>query len=307
MGSHRLAGAPISWGVCEVPGWGHQMAVERVLSEMRELGLHATELGPPGYLPADSMRLRGVLEASGLQLAAGFVAVPLHDRSLQASALEQVEASARTLAAAGADVLVLAAAAARPGYDTRDRLDEEGWRILSRSLTKCQRIAARHGLVVTLHPHFGTAVETADEVGRLLDETEIGLCLDTGHLFIGGADPVELAARAGSRVRHVHLKDVDAGLAASVRNGELAYSSAVRAGLYRPLGQGDLAIEAVCEQLEDASYGGWYVLEQDVMLDCEPETGTGPVEPRLPARAVEREATNQRTQRDRMGELRELR
>ncbi len=34
----RLAGAPISWGVCEVPGWGHQLDVERVLGEMRELG-----------------------------------------------------------------------------------------------------------------------------------------------------------------------------------------------------------------------------------------------------------------------------
>src|SRR5207342_2555939 len=42
----RMAAAPISWGVCEVPGWGYQLAPARVLGEMRELGLAATELGP---------------------------------------------------------------------------------------------------------------------------------------------------------------------------------------------------------------------------------------------------------------------
>jgi inosose dehydratase len=31
----RVAGAPISWGVCEVPGWGHQLSPEQVLPEMR--------------------------------------------------------------------------------------------------------------------------------------------------------------------------------------------------------------------------------------------------------------------------------
>ena len=49
----RLAGAPISWGVCEVPGWGIELAPSRVLGEMRELGLTATELGSDGYLPTD--------------------------------------------------------------------------------------------------------------------------------------------------------------------------------------------------------------------------------------------------------------
>jgi inosose dehydratase len=42
----RIAGAPISWGVCEVPGWGHQLDPDRVLAEMRDAGLAATEFGP---------------------------------------------------------------------------------------------------------------------------------------------------------------------------------------------------------------------------------------------------------------------
>ena len=50
----KIAGAPISWGVCEVPGWGYQMSPERVLTEMKEIGLTATEFGPQGWLPVDA-------------------------------------------------------------------------------------------------------------------------------------------------------------------------------------------------------------------------------------------------------------
>ena len=53
MRIEKLAAAPISWGVCEVPGWGRVLDSERVLGEMSSLGLVATELGPPGYLPEE--------------------------------------------------------------------------------------------------------------------------------------------------------------------------------------------------------------------------------------------------------------
>ena len=60
-----MAGAPISWGVCEVPGWGLMLPPERVLSEMASLGLHATELGPIDYLPLDAGALRALLDRHG--------------------------------------------------------------------------------------------------------------------------------------------------------------------------------------------------------------------------------------------------
>ncbi len=59
----RLAGAPISWGVCEVPGWGIMLPRERVLSEMRELGLKATELGALGYLGDQPGEIQALLVA----------------------------------------------------------------------------------------------------------------------------------------------------------------------------------------------------------------------------------------------------
>ncbi|MEQ1703678.1 MAG: inosose dehydratase, partial [Ilumatobacteraceae bacterium] len=69
----RLAGAPISWGVCEVPGWGAELAPRRVLGEMRELGLHATELGSDGYLPTDPAALKDLCAEYDLTMIGGFV------------------------------------------------------------------------------------------------------------------------------------------------------------------------------------------------------------------------------------------
>jgi inosose dehydratase len=58
---NKIAGAPISWGVCEVPGWGYQLPPDRVLTEMREIGMAATELGPEGFLPAEPEAMADVL------------------------------------------------------------------------------------------------------------------------------------------------------------------------------------------------------------------------------------------------------
>src|SRR4051812_45922818 len=76
--TQRIAGAPISWGVSEVPGWGHQMRRRRVLAELRELGLAATEAGPDGFLPDDPGALHELLASYDLTLAGGFTPLVLH-------------------------------------------------------------------------------------------------------------------------------------------------------------------------------------------------------------------------------------
>jgi inosose dehydratase len=253
------------------------MAPARVLREMRELGLDATELGPPGYLPDEPGALRKLLDGAGLSLVAGFLAVVLHDSDLRASALAEVERAAAMLAASGADELILAAALPGNSYDRRGRLAKDGWVALSATLAAADELAAAHGIGLAFHPHAGTAVEREEEVAMLLETTNVALCLDTGHLFLGGADPAQVARDAGARVRHVHMKDVNAELAARVSSGDLAYAAAVRSGLYRPLGQGDLDLKAVFARLQDAGYQGWYVLEQDVALTTEPEPSRGPI------------------------------
>ncbi|MFF1610765.1 TIM barrel protein [Amycolatopsis sp. NPDC058278] len=266
----RVAAAPISWGVCEVPGWGRVLDAATVLGEMAALGVQATELGPPGYLPRDPAELRELLAGYDLTLVGGFLAVVLHEN--QENALKEAEESAALFAACGGDVLVLAAATGLDGYDDRPRLTDTEWATLVDTAGKIRDIAAAHGLRTVLHPHVGTHVEQQAEVERFLADSELGLCLDTGHLMIGGTDPVELAKRYPERVGHVHLKDVREDLAAEVRAGRLAYTDAVGRGMYTPLGEGDVDVAAMVRSVQAAGYDGWYVLEQDTALgDASPD------------------------------------
>lgn len=266
--SARIAGAPISWGVCEVPDWGFQLDADTVLGQMRDLGLAATEFGPVGFLPEEPRAKAEKLEAFGLRAVGGFLPVLLHDADHDP--WPEVDAFVDGCLASGAGVVVLAAFTGVEGYDDRPVLDEAGWSTMLGNLDRIADAAAERGVVACLHPHVGTMVETGEETERVLAGSRVGLCVDTGHLMVGGADPVALTAAHPERVVHVHLKDVDDRLAAQVRDGSRTFGDAVRAGMFRPLGQGDVDIAAMVRTLEGAGYQGWYVLEQDVMLDAAP-------------------------------------
>jgi inosose dehydratase len=272
--TERIAGAPISWGVCEVPGWGYQLAPARVLAEMREVGLVATELGPEGFLPAEPGAMADTLSRHDLHAVGGFTPLLLHrpDHDPVPDVAQLLQAYAAT----GSDTLVLSAVTGLEGYDERPELDETGWRTLLGNLDRLAALAAEHDVQAVLHPHVGTMVQNTDEVQRVLDGSSISLCLDTGHLLIGGTDPAELTRQAPERIAHTHMKDVDAGKARQVQDGRRTYTEAVREGMYRPLGTGDIDFEAIVEHLRKRGYTGWYVLEQDTILAEEPK-GEGPL------------------------------
>jgi inosose dehydratase len=245
-----------------------------VLAEMRDLGIRSTELGPTGYLGATPEDVRGLLAEYDLRLVGGFLPVTMHvDAALDLSEAEQAIA---TLAAAGSEVVVLAAQSADGSYDRKVPLSDDEWPILLSNLARLQDLVAGFEMTSTLHPHVGTAIESRDSVLRLLDSSDIKLCLDTGHLLIGGMQPIELLDQAADRVAHVHLKDVRTAVAETVSAGDTSYLDAVRAGLYAPLGDGDLDIAAIVSALEGSRYSGWYVLEQDCALHDEPRPDQGP-------------------------------
>src|SRR2546421_7992959 len=191
--------------------------------------------------------------------------------------VSELEREASALAASGAEVLVLAAALPGENYDLDGALSAADRTRLAERLRHAQEEVSAHGLDLAFHPRAGTAVATAEDMETFLEMTQVGLCLDTGHVFLGGADPVAIARDAGARVRHVHLKDVDVKVAERLQAREISYTEAVRHGLYRPLGSGDLDIDSVYDRLQEAGYRGWFVLEQDTALTAEPEPGAGPV------------------------------
>jgi inosose dehydratase len=274
----RIAGAPITWGVDGSPGWGHLMDADRVLGEMAAIGLRATELGPDGYLPTDPGELQSKLDHFGLDLVGGFVPAVLHLPERAEEEIAYVRRASATLAGCGAGNLVLGPASGLDGYDTSIEMSEAQWTVFLDNLKQVIGIAADEGLTVALHQHWGMAIEKPHHVQRLIDQSEVEFCLDTGHLYLGGADPVAIAEASAGRVAHVHLKDVDEAMADQVRSGELPFRQAVIDGIFKPLGDGAVDIAGFVATLEEAGFDGWYVLEQDKVLDADPAPGAGPIE-----------------------------
>lgn len=273
----RIAGAPITWGVDGSPGWGYLMDRDRVMAEMQQVGLSATEIGPDGYLPRDPDELHEYVSRYGFAVVGGFVPAVLHIQDRFDLGLDYVDRASRQLVAAGAEVLVLGAASHLDGYDTSIDMDDAEWQTFLANLRRLQDLVAANGLRTGLHPHWGMAIERPTHVERLLAESDVDICLDTGHLYLGGADPVEIARLASGRVIHVHLKDVDNALAERVQRGATTFKQATLDGMFTPLGAGDVDIAGVIEVLEQGGFDGWYVLEQDVSLQAEPAPGAGPV------------------------------
>ena len=277
MSNGRVAGAPVSWGVIEIPDWGYQMPADRVLEEVSSLGLTAVEAGPEEFLPADPAEVSNLLARYGLKLVGGFVPAVLHEPGVREEELSRVEGRARFFAAAGADVVVLAAMPASEDFGPFVEIDAGAWNTLFESLKMVEEICARHGVAVSLHSHYGTVVESDEQLKRFLEGSEMGLCLDTGHLVIGGSDPLKIADIAGDRVNHAHLKDVDTEVAGRLAARKLSFKDAAQQDAFRPLGEGDVDVGGVVDKLEGFGYAGWYVLEQDSVVGAEPREGEGPM------------------------------
>jgi inosose dehydratase len=266
----RLAAAPISWGVCEVPGWGLQLPPDRVFAEMAELGITATELGPLGWLPTDGAQAKAVLDRYGLHLVGGFVPVVVHEPDLDR---DYARRAAAQLAQAGGEVFV-AATVMTLEWAPPQPLDEDTWKLAGDHLDTLADIAREEGVELVLHPHVDTVLETKQDVDRALAHTRVPWCLDTGHLLIGGTDPLAFVQENGDRIGHVHFKDVDARIAART---DLTLMQAVQHGLFKPLGSGDARIDEVVDALRRSGYERWLVLEQDLAITgSEPPVGGGP-------------------------------
>lgn len=274
----RVAGAPITWGVDGSPGWGYLMDPDRVLAEMVEVGLKATELGPDGYLGADTGEVTARLRRHGLELVGGFIPVVLYEEDAAADQLAYFERAAETLADGGADIAVVGADSPLPGYDVPVTLSEEQWDVFFRNLKKLEDIADACDVTAAVHPHWGMAVAGQADVDRLVRRSDVGFCLDTGHLALAEVDMEAMISEAGDRIHHVHLKDLDLDFARRVRSGEVGFRQAVIDGMFKPLGAGSVDIEGIVLALERSGFGGWYVLEQDVALEAAPPPGTGPIE-----------------------------
>jgi len=269
----RIATAPVSWGILEVEEFGIRRPYTEVLDEMRRAGYEGTELGPYGYFPTDPALLRAELSRRQLQLVTAFVPIPLSEPDCFERGLSEVLRVADLLQALGAELLLLADAltprrsAIAGRVTSANGLTESQWREAIACLHRIARACRARGVRVAFHHHAGTFVETPEEITRLCAMTDpdlIGLCLDTGHYVYGGGDPVEAVRTYGSRIWHVHAKDVIPDVLERVRREPLSFAEAIREGLFCPLGEGLVDFPGLIRELGTRGYRGWIVVEQDM-------------------------------------------
>ena len=271
-----MANAPCSYGAFEITVGvlPDVPEAESVLSAISGAGYEGTELGPPGYL-GDRLTLRKSLANHGLALVGGYIPIRFSEPEHWTEDLAAMDATLDLFAAADGTqakpVLADGGSAERirfPGRAAVDRsigLDEAGWARFAEGVAQACDLARTRGFEPTFHHHTATFVEAPWEIERVLELTDVGLLLDTGHLRLGGGDPTTALREWGSRINHIHIKDVHDEVLAGVIADAADMPEAWHRGVFCELGTGDVDLDSFFAELSRSDYSGWLVVEQDMV------------------------------------------
>jgi inosose dehydratase len=275
-----VANAPVSYGAFELTV-GYDRNVPdggSVLSQVQSAGYAGIDLGPVGYL-GHGEQLGEELARRHLGLAGAYVELPYADHDLLEQSLPQLDAVLDTFDAVRSylpgppprPTLADSGTPARgllPGRAARDPelgYDDGGWRRFAAGLARAVACCRDRGYEPTFHPETGTHVEAPWEIERVLEVSDIGLCLETGHMLLGGGDPVAMLADLGDRVNHVHLKDARLSVMNEIMADHAPVTEIWTREAFCALGAGDLDTDAVLDGLRRMSFSGWLVVEQDIL------------------------------------------
>lgn len=279
----HLSTAPCCWGVDDVnnpdlPPW------RQVLGEAAAAGYRGVELGPYGYLPLDTQILNPALKEHGLHIVAGTIFDDLVSPANLPQLLRQTHAicgllqqlpplGAQSGQRFGGPYLVII----DWGHDERDyaaghsdrapRLDDARWNAM---MTHIRALAAlawdTYGIRAVIHPHAGGYIEFADELARLVDDIPhevAGLCLDTGHLYYAGMDPLASLRTYAQRLDYLHFKDIDPAVFDQVSTEHIRFFAACARGVMCPIGRGVIDYPALHGLLLELGYQGCITVEQE--------------------------------------------
>ena len=266
MSAPRIANAPLSYGAFEMTV-GTSFPVpdaDRVLAAVAAAGYDGIDLGPPGYLGAPDVLGERLGE---LTLVGGFVPVAFSEE-WDFAGLHQTLDLFDAAEATGAQPVLCDAGGperiANPGAGAALALDDARWRRLVEGVERAADAARERGYEPVFHHHTSTYVEGVPEIERFLEDIDVPLLLDSGHLAVAGGDPVRALTDWRDRVGAVHIKDARLDVVAGVKADCADTLTAWRRGMFCALGDGDVDLAGFCAGLGD--YDGWVVVEQDRVL-----------------------------------------
>ena len=268
----KLGIAPIGWCNDDMPELGAENTFRQIVSEMALAGFTGCEIG--NKYPTDPAELKRQLDLRGMRIASRWFSSFLLEQPYA-----QVEADFRKeldfLAAVGADRINVS----EQSHSIQGQMhtpvltgghkyvmNDAEWDRLCDGLNRLGKVAADRGFKLCYHHHMGTVVQTAAETDRMLANTDkryVFLCYDTGHFTFAGEDPLAMLEKYVDRVGHVHLKDMRKNVVQRVREENMSFLEAVRAGAFTVPGDGDVDFDPVFRLLDRAGYAGWLLVEAE--------------------------------------------
>ena len=265
----RFGIAPINWNNDDLPELGSGYSLERILSEMNQAGYEGTELG--NKFPNEVSALSELLNTFNLKLASSWHST-YFVLNEQENELKNVEEKVSFLKEANAEVINIAECSGSVHSDinkslaAKPILSDPDWELLIGSLNIAGEICNDYGIRLAYHHHMGTCIQTNEEIKRLLKFTDpnyVNLCVDTGHLYYAGIDPVEFIENNLERIVHVHFKDVRKEEFNKYDSSSDSFLKTILSGIFTVPGDGCIDFSSIVKILQQNLYNGWIIVEAE--------------------------------------------
>jgi len=141
---------------------------------------------------------------------------------------------------------------------------DEQLKRLANTLNEIGRQTIALGVRLAPHPHIWGPLEREKDMRRTMELTDpkyVWMTADTGHLVLGGGDPVQIISDYFPRVAEIHMKDTYArfrGNTSTPTREEHAKNS-----VYHNLGGGGVDFPAVFKVLREKHFKGWAIFDLD--------------------------------------------
>ena len=267
----KLGIAPIAWTNDDLPDLGKENTFEQCVSEMALAGFTGSEVG--NKYPKDPAVLKKALDLRGMEICNQWFSCFLLTKPFE-EVEQEFRAQLTFLKAMGAKVI----GASEQSYSVQGQQDtpifghkyvmnDAEWETFCTGMNKLGKIAKEeYGIALTFHHHMGTVVQTAEEVERMMANTDpeyVSLLFDTGHFAYCGEDPLAMVKKYVSRIKHVHLKDIRPEVVEQVKAENLSFLDGVRLGTFTIPGDGCIDFDPIFQVLEEAGYEGYMLVEAE--------------------------------------------
>ena len=148
--------------------------------------------------------------------------------------------------------------------DHKRKIHNDDWGKIMKNIIEIQTLVENeYGLKVHFHPHVGTFIEYEHQIDKLLNDTNISLCFDTGHHAFWNQDPLSYLKKVIDRVGYIHLKNVNDDIRQQVWYRKISIEQSYDMGVMSPLEHGYINIPNIITFLLKNEFNGFCIIEQD--------------------------------------------